>query len=138
MGRGLSDLQKHILHIAEISCEPWAYDLQVLGTFTFPATDDECGYMVTTLEFNCPPHKCPSEAEIMEHIRFCCLTGEPAFMRERGNTSANRRTTVSRALERLERRGIIKRYWKDPISGKSKRGIYELTNLGKTIAQDAP
>ncbi len=136
MGRGLSELQKHIIHLAATSDREFVFDLQVLGTFSFTADDDECGSMVTTLEVSRPPHKAPSESEVMEHINFCCLTGEPAFNRERGNTSANRRTTVSRALGRLELRGLIERYWKEPLVGKSKRGIYKLTKLGKSIAQD--
>jgi len=145
MGRGLSDLQKHILRIAAIG-DGVAYDLQVVGTFFFCDTDDGGEYLVTTLEKNRPPHKAPSEAEKLDHIRLCCSMGDPPFVREHGNTSANKRSTVSRAMDRLERRGIIKRYWKPVFAndaaseflGKAQRGIYELTALGKTIAQDTP
>ena len=138
MGRRLSDLQKQILRIAAIS-DGVAYDLQVLGTFDFRDYAGDSDYVVTTLEARSPSRKSPSEARILDHIRLCCVMGDPPFIREHGNTSANKRSTVSRAMDRLERRGLIKRYWRPvfvndaakDFLGKSKRGIYELTKKGR-------
>lgn len=126
MGRGLSDLQKHILRLAVESKDGLVLDLQVFGTW-YPVG--------TILEDSDPRHH--SEAAILRYIDRQFTFGRPAFVPDPKNDNAGKRVAVSRALKRLEQRGLIARYVVTPELGKSERKGYKLTKLGKTVAQDA-
>jgi hypothetical protein len=133
MGTGLSALQKHALHLAATRPGGYAYDLEVLGTYSFDGEDD--GQVWTPLEYFRPGH---TDEDVLDHIRNCCMLGNPPFIPERGNTSGNKRRSVSRALVALERRGLIERFWQpvalaDIAGSKKRRGIFQLTKLGREV-----
>ena len=104
MGRGLSELQKHILRIAADSPDSWAYDLQALG---LPTEREHQAYLKPELRFGI------SDESIQAEIRKCCDDARPVFKEHvhENEESASKRASLARSLAALERLGLIKR-WK--------------------------
>jgi len=88
----------------------------------------------------------PIENEILEVALSMLRSGRPTFhgfglaqqMREQsGSRSLTAHGTLYKALGRLEEFGILASHWQeDPIDGRPRRRLYQLTGKGIEVAQE--